>query len=226
MNTFLPHEVLAGEPADERVPEDLPLPQPGTDDVLALKDRLQRHDMKSLAGDRWQPVAYGLYCAAALRARRVNGGLRELHQECVGEETDPPPDKKPVATGTLVRASGDGFVLGDVEKSAISPQQFVDRLEKIRHAGRLGAAVRWVELYPDVAAAVLHEPAQVQASPELLEVVAQAHDQQCSRAAPTRTGPRCTATVRRTQSGTRHTIKNANNLWYLCKMVGPPKRCA
>ena len=69
-------------------------------------------------------------------------------------------DKTPLAAGTEVRAGSDGFVLGDVEKSAISPQQFVDRLSQLRHAGRLGAAVRWVELYPDVAAVVLREPTQ------------------------------------------------------------------
>ena len=63
-----------------------------------------------------------------------------------------------------MRASGDGFVLGDVEKSAISPQQFVDRLAELHHAGRAGAAVRWVQLYPDVAAAVLHEPSQAAAA--------------------------------------------------------------
>ena len=136
--------------------------------------------MKSPAIDRRQSAAYGLYCAAVLALLAATGGCHSFPITLPWQTTDPP-DKNPAA-GTQVRASGDGFVLGDVEKSAISPQQFVDRLTELHHAGRAGAAVRWVELYPDVAAAVLHEPAQAAAAPELLAVIASAHDRQCGRA--------------------------------------------
>jgi hypothetical protein len=96
-----------------------------------------------------------------------------------------PAPKTPAKSGqTQVRTAGDGFALGDVEQPGCTPQQFVDRLAETLRLGPPAAADRWVERYPDIALAVLREPASVQASPDLLVRLAQAHDQHCSRVPP------------------------------------------
>ena len=103
--------------------------------------------MKSVAIDRRQPVARGFYCAAALVLIAATGGCGSFTSILPGEKENSPSDKKPVATGTQVRASGDGFALGDVERATLSPQQFVDRMGeylrggKMHEARRLGPAV-------------------------------------------------------------------------------------
>ena len=84
---------------------------------------------------------------------------------------------------TQVKTGGDGFALGDVEKSALTPQQFVDHVADTLRVKHHTAAARWVRSYPDVALAVLREPDCVNTSPEVREAIAQAHDQQCTRAA-------------------------------------------
>jgi hypothetical protein len=80
-----------------------------------------------------------------------------------------------------VRAGGDGFALGDVEKAAISPQQFVDRVGEHLHAQHGFAAGRCAEHLPDAALAVLRDPASVNAPPDVLLAIAEIHDRQCSR---------------------------------------------
>jgi hypothetical protein len=96
-----------------------------------------------------------------------------------------PAPKTPPKTGqTQVRTAGDGFALGDVDQPACTPQQFIDRLSETLRLGQEAAADRWVHRYPDVALAILRDPASVQAAPDLLVRLAQAHDRQCSRVAP------------------------------------------
>lgn len=97
----------------------------------------------------------------------------------------PPPKTAAKTTGhTQVRAGGDGFALGDVEQPACTPQQFVDRVAEMLRLGQATAAERWMHRYPDIALALLREPAGVKAPPDLLAKVAQTHDQQCARVPP------------------------------------------
>jgi len=96
----------------------------------------------------------------------------------------PAPKTLPKTGQTQVRTAGDGFALGDVDQPACTAQQFVDRLSETLRLGQEAAADRWVHRYPDVALAILRDPPSVQASPDLLVRLAQAHDRQCSRVAP------------------------------------------
>lgn len=97
----------------------------------------------------------------------------------------PAPKQVPQAHQTRVRAGGgDGFALGDVDQPACTPAQFLQRAAELLRAGQVVSADRYVERYPDIALAVLREPAGVPAPPEILARVAQRHDQQCSRVAP------------------------------------------
>jgi tetratricopeptide (TPR) repeat protein len=94
----------------------------------------------------------------------------------------PAPKTPPKGAGpTHVRASGEGFTLGDVERPACTPQQFVDRAAELYRQGQATSADRWVQRYPDIALSVLREPGSAQVPPDLLLRVAQAHDQQCAR---------------------------------------------
>ena len=93
-----------------------------------------------------------------------------------------------------VQASGDGFALGEVEQAALTPPQFADRVHDLLRRqesqwgrpadGAVPAPVaRFIQRYPDIALAVLREPATAAATPEVLVAVAQAYDRQCTRAA-------------------------------------------
>jgi hypothetical protein len=68
-----------------------------------------------------------------------------------------------------------------VEQPALTPQQFVDRLAELDRAKRRKAATQLVYLYPDIAIAVLREPSSVNASPEVMQIVAQARDRHAAR---------------------------------------------
>jgi hypothetical protein len=111
----------------------------------------------------------------------ASGGCGSLSGLASSEKEKSPSEKKPVATGTQVRTSGDGFALGDVERATLSPQQFVDRLGAHLRAGKMHNARRLVELFPDAALAVLRDPKSVNASSEIVAAVADAHDRQCHR---------------------------------------------
>jgi len=88
---------------------------------------------------------------------------------------------KPGSQGTVVKIGGDGFNLGDIEQSSFAPQHFVDRVGEMLSAKRRPAAGRWIQRYPDVALSVLREMSGVRAATEVLVVIAEAHDRQCSR---------------------------------------------
>jgi tetratricopeptide (TPR) repeat protein len=100
---------------------------------------------------------------------------------------DPAVKKPPLSQGTHVKTGSDGLVLGDAEQPACTPQQFVERVDELGRAKRFKEAVRWIQRYPDVALVVLREPSAVRAERGVLETVAQAHDEQCSRCAPENT---------------------------------------
>jgi len=80
-----------------------------------------------------------------------------------------------------VRVGGDGFALGDIEQSSLTPQQYVERTEELVRAGRLAAAARWVQRYPDLAQTVLTEAAASRVSLPALHLIAQTHDEQVVR---------------------------------------------
>jgi len=93
------------------------------------------------------------------------------------------PKNGPASSGTKIKIGGDGFDLGDIEQSSITPQHFVGHVEEMLTAKRRPAAGRWIQRYPDVALAVLREMPEVEAATETLVVIAEAHDRQCSRCA-------------------------------------------
>ena len=63
---------------------------------------------------------------------------------------------------------------------ALSPNSLSIALPRCQLPAVWRRRTRWVQLYPDVASAVLHEPAQAQTSPEMLAIIAKSTDQQCS----------------------------------------------
>jgi hypothetical protein len=91
------------------------------------------------------------------------------------------PEAAPAPQGTQVRVGGDGYSLGDVAQSALTPQQFADRAEELLRARRPGAAARWVQRYPDMALTVLTDGNSARVSLHVLHLIAQAHDQQSHR---------------------------------------------
>ena len=80
--------------------------------------------------------------------------------------------------GLRVRVGGDGFALGDIEQSSLTPQQYVERTEELVRAGRLAAAARWVQRYPDLAQTVLIDATASRVSLPVLHLIAAAHDEQ------------------------------------------------
>jgi hypothetical protein len=137
--------------------------------------------MKSAAIDFWPPVARHFYCAAALAFIAAMGGCGGSTGILPGEMPLLKSDKKAVASDTQVRASGDGFALGDVERATLSPQQFAERMGDHLRAGKRYSARRLVQQFPDAALVVLRDPKSVNASPDTLVAIADAHDQQCHR---------------------------------------------
>jgi hypothetical protein len=120
-------------------------------------------------------------CILLLAAAVLQGGCSGFPQSLsFWREEKSTSQAKPVAGPTQVHAGGDGFNLGDVEQPALSPQQFTERIGETLRTKNQAAASRIVQLYPDVALAVLRDPAGV--SPEVLSVIALAHDQQCTLA--------------------------------------------
>ena len=109
----------------------------------------------------------------------ASGGCGGLTSMVPGEKENSPSKKTPVASGMQVRASGDGFALGDVERATLSPQQFVDRMGECLRGGKLHDAQRLVQQFPDTALAVLRDPTSVNTSPDTLVAIADAHDRQC-----------------------------------------------
>ncbi len=91
------------------------------------------------------------------------------------------PEAAPAPQGTQVRVGGDGYSLGDVAQSTLTPQQFADRTEELLRAQRSGAATRWVQRYPDMALTVLTDATSARVSLQVLNLIAQAHDQQSNR---------------------------------------------
>jgi tetratricopeptide (TPR) repeat protein len=125
--------------------------------------------------------------AVVLLAACVLGGCsgvlwkRSATKADAAAKADPSAKKTPAPpAGTQVRVGGDGFALGDVEQPACSSQQFVDRVAELLRNKRPAEAAQWVQRYPDVALGVLREPGSVHTEPNVLQVVAQAHDQQCA----------------------------------------------
>jgi hypothetical protein len=92
-----------------------------------------------------------------------------------------PPALASAPRGLQVRVGGDGFALGDVEQSSLTPQQFVDRAEELVGASRPAAAARWVQRYPDLAQTVLTDATSARVSLQVLQLIARAHDQQVTR---------------------------------------------
>lgn len=124
------------------------------------------------------------WAALALAALTVLGCSSISWKPFASKTDDPAVKKPPLTQGTHVKTGSDGLVLGDAEQPACTPQQFVERVDELRRAKRSNQALRWVQRYPDVALAVLREPSAVRTEGGLLETVAQAHDEQCSRGAP------------------------------------------
>jgi hypothetical protein len=81
---------------------------------------------------------------AAMLAAGCSGFLSDTRPD--GTE---PPAPASAPRGLQVRVGGDGFALGDVEQSSLTPQQFADRVEELMRAQRPAAAARWVQRYPD-----------------------------------------------------------------------------
>jgi hypothetical protein len=121
-------------------------------------------------------------CVLLLVAAVLQGGCTGVPNSLAfWHEDKPAPQAKPVAGPTQVRASGDGFALGDVERATVTPQQFTDRLSEHLRGAKLRDARRLVQQFPDVALAVLRDPRSVNASGDILAVIADAHDRQCHR---------------------------------------------
>ena len=110
-------------------------------------------------------------------------GLFQFPERPAPDRSDRPatPEAAPAPQGTQVRVGGDGYSLGDVAQSTLTPQQFADRAEELLRAQRPGAAARWVQRYPDMALTVLTDAASARVSLQVLHLIAQAHDQQTNR---------------------------------------------
>ena len=130
---------------------------------------------------RTKQLTWAVFALASLTVL----GCSSISWKPFASKMDDPAVKKPaLSQGTHVKTGSDGLVLGDVEQPACTPQQFVERVDELRRAKRPKEAVRWIHRYPDVALAVLREPSSIRAEGGVLEAVAQAHDEQCSRGAP------------------------------------------
>ena len=125
------------------------------------------------------------YLAAALVAMAAMAGCSELPGNLMSWRAESASKAAPKAGPTQVKTGGDGFALGDVERPAVTPQQFADRVAEMLRARRPAETTHWIQQYPDIAMAVLRDSSCATVSPESFVAIAEAHDQQCSRAATT-----------------------------------------
>src|ERR1700691_304824 len=85
----------------------------------------------------------------------------------------------PLVQPTQFKTKGAVCNLGDVEKAAVTPEEFVAHVTQLLNDLRPYSARHYVERYPDVALDALRQAANAQANNPALRYVAEIHDEQC-----------------------------------------------
>ena len=128
-------------------------------------------------------IGRSTWAVCALASLAVLGCSSISWKPFASKVDDPAVKKPPLSQGTHVKTGSDGLVLGDAEQPACTPQQFVERVDELRRAKR--SKGRWLDSAlsrrgPGGAPRAVCGPR----GRGVLETVAQAHDEQCSRGAP------------------------------------------
>jgi len=110
---------------------------------------------------------------------------------CIGIDQAPDDKKTHKAAKPKVLPAGDpqvkldsnGRVLSEVDETALSPADFVQRINRLLATDRPSDATRWVERYPDVALETLRSAEATAGSSAVLVEIARIYDRQCGLAA-------------------------------------------